>query len=308
MINSFYMNLKDITPSQLYISEVKLKAVNSWFSPVEIDRYEPLPIKNLNGTILFTDGHTRALFSYLSGIEEIKVYWDEDELDWDAYNECVKWCKEEKLSWIGDLAERIITHEAYQKLWLDRCQQMQEHLKIERTKEHPMKTTLTIKTKRLEIKPYEDSDQTAMIELLTHEDIKKTFMIPDFQTEDEAIAMFHKLKDYSYSKVHFERGIYLNQTLIGFVNDVGISDGSIELGYVIHPEHSNKGYATEMFSAVIEDLFQKGFREIVAGAFEENAASFKVMEKCGMKKMPKEEDITYRGNTHHCYYYSIAQA
>ena len=171
-----------------------------------------------------------------------------------------------------------------------------------------MKTNLTIKTKRLEIKPYEDSDQTAMIELLTHEDIKKTFMIPDFQTDDDAIAMFHKLKDDSYSKDHFERGIYLNQSLIGFVNDVGISDGSIELGYVIHPAHSNKGYATEMFSAVIEDLFQKGYREIVAGAFEENAASFKVMEKCGMKKMPKEEDITYRGITHHCYYYSIAQA
>ena len=163
----------------------------------------------------------------------------------------------------------------------------------------------TIKTKRLEIKPYDDSDQPAMIELLTHEDIKETFMIPDFKTEDDAIAMFRKLKGYSYSKDHFERGIYLNQELIGFVNDVGISDGSIELGYVIHPMYKNQGYASEMLKSVIEYLFQNGFRRIEAGAFEKNAASFKVMENCGMKRMFKEEDITYRGITHHCLYYGI---
>ena len=190
MINSFYMNLKGIIPSQLYISEEKLKAVNSWFIPADIDCYEPLPIKNLNGIILFTDGHTRALASYLSGVEEIKVYWDDDELDWDAYIECVSWCKEDHINWIGDLAERIITHETYQKLWLDRCQQMQERLQAKRIKEDPMSIIPTIKTKRLEIKPYDDSDQPAMIELLTHEDIKETFMIPDFKTEDDAIAMF----------------------------------------------------------------------------------------------------------------------
>ena len=162
-----------------------------------------------------------------------------------------------------------------------------------------------IKTQRLEIKPYQDADEFALIELLTNQEIKKTFMIPDFQTKEDALRMFQKLKAFSYSEEHYERGIYLDQNLIGFVNDVDIREDMIELGYVIHPEHKNKGYASEMLRAVIEDLFKRGFREIVAGAFEENSASFKVMEKCGMERMKKEEDITYRGATYHCYYYSI---
>lgn len=168
-------------------------------------------------------------------------------------------------------------------------------------------TNKTIKTKRLEIKPYQDADQAAMIELLTNQEIKETFMIPDFQTEEAAIAMFHKLKAYSYSDEHYERGIYLNQQLIGFVNDVDVADGSIELGYVIHPAHKNMGYASEMLKAVIEDLFLHGYRQVVAGAFEENIASFQVMQKCGMKRIQKEDDINYRGVTHHCSYYSISR-
>jgi RimJ/RimL family protein N-acetyltransferase len=164
-----------------------------------------------------------------------------------------------------------------------------------------------IKTNRLEIKPYQDTDQDAMIDLLTNQEIKETFMIPDFQTEEEAIGMFKRLLALSYSDDHYDRGIYLNHQLIGFVNDVEISDGVIELGYVINPIHKNMGYATEMLRAVIDELFRKGFRQIVAGAFEDNAVSIQVMLKCGMKKIAKEDDICYRGVLHHCYYYAIFQ-
>lgn len=164
-----------------------------------------------------------------------------------------------------------------------------------------------IKTKRLEIKPYQEADQTAMIELLTNQEIKESFMIPDFQTEEEAIGMFKRLLAFSYSDEHYERGIYLNHQLIGFVNDVEIGDGVIELGYVIHPKQKNMGYATEMLEAVIDELFHKGFRQIVAGAFKDNTASIQVMRKCGMEKTTKEEDICYQGVLHHCYYYAISQ-
>lgn len=162
-----------------------------------------------------------------------------------------------------------------------------------------------IKTKRLEIKPYQDADEKAMIELLTNQKIKESFMIPDFETEKEAINMFKKLQAFSYSEEHYERGIYIDNKLIGFVNDVEIGDGVIELGYVIHPDHQNIGYASEMLQAVIDELFREGFHQIVAGAFENNAASIQVMQKCGMKKIAKEEDICYHGVFHHCYYYAV---
>lgn len=161
-----------------------------------------------------------------------------------------------------------------------------------------------INTKRLEIKPYEDADQNAMIDLLTNEKIKENFMIPDFETKQEAINMFKKLQGFSYSEEHYERGIYTGNKLIGFVNDVEIGDGVIELGYVINPDYQNKGYASEMLKAVIDELFLYGFRQIVAGAFENNYASIQVMKKCGMKKIKKEDDICYRGVLRHCCYYA----
>ena len=132
MPNIFFMNLGTIQPSQLYVSESKLQSVMSWFSSCDIEDYDAIPIKELDGVIFFTDGHTRALASYLNGVEKVKVYWDEDDLDWDAYRECIRWCVDEGITAIGNLSNRIITHEQYKMLWFDRCQEMQDRLKAER--------------------------------------------------------------------------------------------------------------------------------------------------------------------------------
>jgi [ribosomal protein S5]-alanine N-acetyltransferase len=159
-------------------------------------------------------------------------------------------------------------------------------------------------TKRLLLKPYDDNDEESMVELLTNKIIKETYMIPDFSSREEAVSMFKKLQTYSYSKEHYELGIYKQNQLIGFVNDVHIELTSIEIGYVIHPDFHNKGYATEMLSSVMEDLSKKGFSTIIACAFETSLASIRVMEKCGMKRIEKETDIFYKNRNQHCVYYS----
>ena len=43
-----------------------------------------------------------------------------------------------------------------------------------------------IKTKRLSIQPFQEADCTGMVNLLCNEEIKKTFMIPDFATKSMA--------------------------------------------------------------------------------------------------------------------------
>lgn len=169
----------------------------------------------------------------------------------------------------------------------------------------PLKDQLI--TERLTLKPYDDEDEHRMIELLTNETIKETYIIPDFANSEEAVAMFRKLKSYSLSEEHYELGIYLKGELIGFVNDVSIESGVIEIGYAIHPDFHNMGYAREILSAVIKDLFKKGFSTIVAGAFEHNGASFRVMEKCGMKPNGKEKIIAYRNRSQRCVYYEISR-
>ena len=162
-----------------------------------------------------------------------------------------------------------------------------------------------IKTARLILKQLSPLDREDAKEILTDKTVKKTYMLPDLKTEDEISKMFDRLVKYSRSRKHYLVGIYFEKKLIGFINEVEVDGRAIELGYVINPSYHNRGFATEALTAVIDDLFKKGFHKIITGAFEENVASIKVMKKSGMRKIKKEEDLEYRGRTHHCVYYAI---
>ena len=162
-----------------------------------------------------------------------------------------------------------------------------------------------LQTKRLVLKPYSDTDRAGMLRLLTDEMIRKTFMIPDFGSAADADAMFEKLKAWSLCDTHYERGIYLEGQLIGFINDVEIDGPNIEVGYVIHPAHHNQGFATEALSAAIRDLFDKGYSRVKAAAFWDNTASRRVMEKCGMRLTAQTGSVTYHGKLQECVYYAI---
>ena len=93
--------------------------------------------------------------------------------------------------------------------------------------------------------------------------------------------------------------------MIGFLSDVEIKDGTVELGYVIHPDYQNRGYATEALTASIHELFRQGYSKIRTGYFEENPASRRVMEKSGMHPVSRVDTIEYRGEIHKCLYYEI---
>ncbi len=134
MQNVFKLGILDVQPSQLFISEVKLKKVSEWLNHKNIDNYEPIPIKKLNGQMFFTDGHTRAFALYKMGIEDIRCTWDEDELDWDAYQICVDWCTQEGITNISHLKQKVINSESYDLLWNNKCKKMHEKLKEERSK------------------------------------------------------------------------------------------------------------------------------------------------------------------------------
>ena len=162
-----------------------------------------------------------------------------------------------------------------------------------------------LRTKRLALRPYADLDREGMLRLLTDEEIKRTFMIPDFGSPADADAMFEKLKAWSLCNTHYERGIYLEEQLIGFINDVEIEGPCIEVGYVIHPAHHNQGFATEALSCAIRDLFDKGFSQVKAAAFWDNRASRRVMEKCGMRLTAQTGSVTYHGKLQECVYYAI---
>lgn len=162
----------------------------------------------------------------------------------------------------------------------------------------------SIQTNRLVLKPLSPKDIATASLLLQNNIIKRTYMIPDL-TQDSAERLSFRLLDLSLCSDHYVRGIYLDEDLIGFINDTEIVGSVIELGWVLHPDHHNRGYATEAVSAAIQNLLGNGYACVTAGAFEENRASIRVMQKAGMQRMEKTEVIEYRGQNHNCVYYKI---
>ncbi|NHJ86097.1 MAG: hypothetical protein FK734_11595 [Asgard group archaeon] len=128
MIHSFKLPLNSIQPSQLYISKKKLQKVNLDLEEKGLTNIDSIPVKKLNDEIIFVDGHTRALALFFAGFNEIDVYWEDEDLDWEMYTVCVEWCKNEKIFSIKDLASRVIDHEKYEILWYKRCEEMQEEI------------------------------------------------------------------------------------------------------------------------------------------------------------------------------------
>ncbi len=130
-------------------------------------------------------------------------------------------------------------------------------------------------------------------------------MVPDLKTTEQVTALAETLISYSQIEdvEHLAYGIYADDRLIGFINDCGMENDTIEIGYVIHPDYQGKGYATEAVHMMIKELLKMGFRKVKAGYFEENEASRRVMEKCGMKQLSYTDEIEYRGITHKCLYY-----
>lgn len=160
-----------------------------------------------------------------------------------------------------------------------------------------------ILTARLCLRPFREEDMEALYGLLTNEEIKKTYMIPDFPSREATDKMCRRFVDLSLDEGHFVRGIYLENGLIGFLNDVEMTEKTVEIGYVIHPLHWNRGYATEAVQGALAVLLDSGFDAVRAGYFEENEASGRVMEKAGMGKITYEDALEYRGKTHRCLYY-----
>lgn len=58
-----------------------------------------------------------------------------------------------------------------------------------------------------------------------------------------------------------------------------------ELGWVLDPDHTGRGYATEAIRAVIDVCFGPlGLRRVHAGCFADNEPSWRLMERLGMRR------------------------
>ena len=133
MTDIFVMKIEQIQPSQLYVNSKKLSEVLAGYDELKPEMLEPLPVKKLENDIVLTDDHSIALAAVMRGISEIRVYWDDVESDWEAYQTCVNWCKEEGIHSISDLKDRVVSPEQFEILWVKRCNKLAEELEKKRS-------------------------------------------------------------------------------------------------------------------------------------------------------------------------------
>ena len=82
----------------------------------------------------------------------------------------------------------------------------------------------------------------------------------------------------------YEFAIFLGESHIGGITLYMQEDRTVaELGWVLHKAHWRKGYVTEAALAVMDFAREMGVTRIFACCDSENIASYKTMEKLGMR-------------------------
>ncbi len=77
-----------------------------------------------------------------------------------------------------------------------------------------------------------------------------------------------------------------DSTNIGYVQAIPLNDGTWEVGYHIGGDYTRHGYAAEAVRAFLPVIMaQLGITEITGICLADNAASVKVMERCGFTKL-----------------------
>ena len=142
-----------------------------------------------------------------------------------------------------------------------------------------------IKTKRLGLRPFQQSDIDYLAELNSDPDVRQFF--PDgTQNREQTEARMNDFISYYKEKglpcfvmFELESGEFVGRCGFG-----PVETGEIEVGYLLHKKFWGKGLASEVLTVLLEWAKQNINADyIIAFAPIEHVASQRVMQKCGMK-------------------------
>ena len=114
------VNIKDLHPTQLYLSEKKLAGIQTLYQSVELNNVDPIAILAFGNCLLITDGHHRAYQALLAGRDTISAEFDRDGGD-ELYALYAQACEERKISSVLDLKHRILPQDEYEAKWYNWC-------------------------------------------------------------------------------------------------------------------------------------------------------------------------------------------
>ncbi len=104
----------------------------------------------------------------------------------------------------------------------------------------------------------------------------------------------------SWDKAHLEKARLVamdeNENVIGWAALTAVSGrcvyaGVAEVSVYVHPDATGKGVGKKLLGALIRESEKENLWTLQAGIFPENAASLKIHEQCGFRKVGYREKI-----------------
>jgi RimJ/RimL family protein N-acetyltransferase len=148
-----------------------------------------------------------------------------------------------------------------------------------------------IHTERLLLRPFEEGDLQALHVMQSDEEVVR-WLYNDVRSLDEvrpvlarkmgAVSIASEGDGISAAVVLRETGELVADVSLWMISE-GHQQG--ELGFVVHPAHQRKGYATEAARALLEFGFTRmGLHRIIGRLEARNVGSARVLEKLGMRR------------------------
>jgi RimJ/RimL family protein N-acetyltransferase len=154
-----------------------------------------------------------------------------------------------------------------------------------------MDIKLPLETDRLLLRPFAPSDFEALHAILSREDVS-TYLYWGPQSEEEVQERLKKMIDFRSIEgpgdtLRLAMLLKANGRVIGDVvlhwRDDPHRQGYV--GFVVHPDHQGKGFATEATGPLLRVAFEDvGLHRVTGHVEARNAASARVLEKLGMRR------------------------
>jgi RimJ/RimL family protein N-acetyltransferase len=153
------------------------------------------------------------------------------------------------------------------------------------------KPVSSVETERLLLRPFTPADFASLYAYQSRPDVTR-YLLWDARTEDQVReALDTKIRATSIvSEGDFlalaaeskETGAVVGDFTLGLFSR---EHAGGELGYIIHPDHQGRGYATEGGRAVLSIAFEElGLHRMIGRLEPRNVASARVLEKLGMRR------------------------
>jgi RimJ/RimL family protein N-acetyltransferase len=147
-----------------------------------------------------------------------------------------------------------------------------------------------IRTERLLLRPVDERDAERLLEFWNLPEVTRWLMRGPRDLGELRASLRRAMDNPDDHSV----AIVLGDVVLGTVN-VELNDGFVQpggptrsvadFGYTLDPAWAGHGYATEAARAVVAMCFDElGVRRVTAGAFADNLASVRVLEKLGMRR------------------------